>query len=173
MKRKCLLVWFEYHVRAELFNKLLLLYVHPSLLTWRTSKPFRFLIRQQSQQTMCRGRQMLIIGAGVVGVWEQPNNGHLPIVEVPFIWCRVTTWEDNRKPTFSVSVLCMGLTSMRNNSCKVCSGSLNHKACNVPTQLRCSQHFCSVMSRGFFLSFCSTPWALEIVSLRYNCRLSK
>lgn len=77
MKRKCLLVWFEYHVRAELFNKLLLLYVHPSLLTWRTSKPFRFLIRQQSQQTMCRGRQMLIIGAGVVGVWEQPNNGHL------------------------------------------------------------------------------------------------
>lgn len=62
----------------------------------------------------------------------------------------------------------MGLTSMRNNSCKVCSGSLNHKACNVPTQLRCSQHFCSVMSRVFFLSFCSTPWALEIVSLRYN-----
>lgn len=77
IKRKCLLFGFEYHVRAESFNKLLLLYVHLSLLTWRTSKPFRFLIRQQNQQTMCRGRQMLRKGTGVVGVWEWPNSGHL------------------------------------------------------------------------------------------------
>lgn len=107
---------------------------------------------QISDQAVKSADQAARIGTGVVWVWEQPNGSHLHKFLSSGAEERPgrTTAAEIKMLLHFLLVLCMGGTTTGNHSCLVCRCFLNHKACSVPTPLRCSQHFYSVTSGGLF-----------------------
>lgn len=92
------------------------------------------------------------------------------------------TWEDNatekkKKKLLHLTLVCFAWDKRRWRiiPARFASTFSFTKHSRVPTPPCCSQHFCSVMSRGLFFvpPPRSTLWALEIVSLCYICHLSK